>query len=98
MQGRLSRIVIAVFFAGLLAAPLIYKRVAVRYKQSLTADPSGVFARYGFRFEESAKASGIGFRHTSPKLDGKLDHIMPQVASMGAAVSIVDFDRDGLAD
>ena len=31
-------------------------------------------------------------------LDAKLSHIMPQVASMGAAVSVVDFDRDGWPD
>lgn len=36
--------------------------------------------------------------HQGPTLDPKLNHIMPQVASMGAAVSIVDFDRDGWED
>ena len=36
--------------------------------------------------------------HEGPTLDPKLAHIMPQVASMGAAVSVVDFDRDGLPD
>jgi enediyne biosynthesis protein E4 len=36
--------------------------------------------------------------HSAPMLDPKLAHIMPQVASMGAAVSVVDSDRDGLPD
>ena len=36
--------------------------------------------------------------HDAPTLDPKLAHIMPQVASMGAAVSVVDVDRDGLPD
>src|SRR5688500_20090838 len=31
-------------------------------------------------------------------LDKQFDHIMPQVASIGAVVSIVDFDRDGWSD
>jgi enediyne biosynthesis protein E4 len=31
-------------------------------------------------------------------LDAKLAHIMPEVASMGASVSVVDFDRDGWPD
>jgi enediyne biosynthesis protein E4 len=31
-------------------------------------------------------------------LDAKLGHIMQQVASMGAAVSVVDYDRDGWPD
>jgi hypothetical protein len=36
--------------------------------------------------------------HEAPTLDAKLQHIMPQVASMGAAVSVADVDRDGHAD
>ena len=55
-------------------------------------------ARYGFCFQEVAKAAGIDFTHQAPSLDPKLAHIMPQVASMGAAVSIVDVDRDGWQD
>ena len=31
-------------------------------------------------------------------LDARLAHIMPQVASMGASVSVVDFDHDGWPD
>ena len=38
------------------------------------------------------------FTHHAPNLDPKLDHIMPQVASMGASVAVADFDRDGWAD
>jgi hypothetical protein len=36
--------------------------------------------------------------HEGPTLDPKLAHIMPQVASMGAAVAVADFDRDGWQD
>ena len=36
--------------------------------------------------------------HQAPELDPRLNHIMPQVASMGASVSIVDFDHDGWPD
>src|SRR5262249_30039182 len=62
------------------------------------ADASQAMARYGFRFEEVSKPAGIRFVHQAPKLDPKLDPIMPEVASMGAAVSVVDFDRDGWDD
>ena len=31
-------------------------------------------------------------------LDKKLEHIMPLVSAMGAGVSIIDFDGDGLLD
>jgi enediyne biosynthesis protein E4 len=54
--------------------------------------------RHGFRLDESAKARGIDFVHQGPTFDARLTHIMPQVAAMGAAVAIADFDRDGLQD
>jgi hypothetical protein len=64
----------------------------------LSASPAAALSRYGFRLQEAAKGSGIEFIHQAPKLDPKLDHIMPQVASMGAAVSVADYDRDGWQD
>ncbi len=48
--------------------------------------------------KRSRSRSGIDFTHRRRELDAKLEHIMPQVASMGAAVSVVDFDRDGWQD
>ena len=55
-------------------------------------------ARYGFRLTEVSKDAGISFVHEAPTLDAKLAHIMPQVASMGAAVAIADVDADGRPD
>src|SRR6187402_2233222 len=54
--------------------------------------------RFGFQLAESAKRRGVTFVHEGPTFDAKLDHIMPQVASMGAAVAVADFDRDGWQD
>ena len=54
--------------------------------------------RFGFRLEESAKRLGVDFVHEGPTFDARLEHIMPQVASMGAAVAVADFDRDGWQD
>jgi len=45
-----------------------------------------------------ARRSGVDFTHVAPVFDARLDHIMPQVASMGAAVAVADFDRDGWQD
>jgi hypothetical protein len=100
MQSRIPRILLIAFFIGLLAFPLIYKRLAARNKvaATTTANSSTALARYGFALTESAKASGIAFKHTAPHLDAKLSHIMEQVASMGAAVSVADFNRDGWQD
>ena len=86
------RVALTLFFAALLAGPLIY-----RHRGRLTR-PAAMPVPYGFHFQESSKAAGINFKHVSPTFDPKLRHIMPQVASMGAAVSIVDFDRDGWPD
>lgn len=94
-----ARLFITILFIGLLSAPFIYKRVGLRRQAATKAKQEAAALRdYGFRFEECAKKSGIDFTHSAPKLDPKLNHIMEQIASMGAAVSIVDFDRDGWAD
>ncbi len=95
-----ARLFAAILFIGLLASPVVYKRMLAHRQAS--ADSSGqessAIAGYGFRLRECASASGIHFRHKEPTLDPRLAHIMPQIASMGAAVSVVDFDRDGWAD
>jgi enediyne biosynthesis protein E4 len=62
------------------------------------ADAAGALARYGFHLQEVSKQCGIDFKHQAPVLDARLAHIMPIVASMGAAVAVADFDRDGLPD
>jgi len=93
------RAAVILLFAAMLATPFIVRRIS-HGNSANTEVMSGttVLARYGFRLEEVAKTSGIDFTHQAPHLDSKLDHIMPEVASMGAAVSIVDFDKDGLDD
>jgi enediyne biosynthesis protein E4 len=97
-SNSVRQFLLIAFLAAQLAFPLVYKRMEARSRVSMAVDPSTALARYGFRFQESAKAAGIDFIHTSATFDPKLQHIMPQVASMGAAVSVVDFDRDGWPD
>lgn len=98
-QQPFIRAGIFVFFILLLATPIIFKRVKAHRDAAMMAqDDATAMARYGFIFKESSKAAGIDFKHVAPTLDHKLDHIMIQVASMGAAVSVVDFDRDGWDD
>src|SRR5215813_5658100 len=89
MQNRTLRIILTVFFIGLLATPFVIKRLSAS-KEATTSSTSTALTRYGLNFAEVAKASGIDFTHAAPKLDPKLDHIMTQIASMGAAVSIAD--------
>jgi hypothetical protein len=99
MNKRVARILLAVLFVALIVTPVLLRRLsAQRQKSLLTADARSALNRYGVYFEEVSHAAGVNFVHQAPTLDHKLDHIMPQVASMGAAVSIVDFDRDGWPD
>jgi enediyne biosynthesis protein E4 len=95
---RLLRLGIAAFFIALLLVPLSYRLYQQTKAPGASEGDAQALSRYGFYLQESAKASGIDFVHQAPTLDVKLSHIMEQVASMGAAVSIVDFDRDGWQD
>src|SRR5690242_15802185 len=97
-RGKTSRIVLTVIFVALLATPLVVRRLSARRNATVKLDTANALTRYGFYLQEVANPSQINFVHQAPTLDPKLNHIMPQVASMGAAVSIVDYDRDGWAD
>ena len=97
--NRIARVIVGVFFVGLLATPFMIKRISARHEVDRSkADAATALARHGFYLEEVSHAAGINFIHQAPVLDPKLGPIMPEVASMGAGVSIVDFDRDGWPD
>ncbi|MGI9165315.1 MAG: CRTAC1 family protein [Pyrinomonadaceae bacterium] len=98
-RSRIARTLLFVCFIALLATPIVVKRLAARREVAkVKLDTNSALARHGFYLEEVAQTSGVNFVHQAPTLHKQLEHIMPQVASMGAAVSIVDFDRDGWAD
>ncbi len=97
--GLLPRIVLGIIFGALVMSPIVIKRMAARRDTAKSAlDVQTSLARHGFHLEEVSRAAGVNFTHRAPTLDHKLDHIMAEVASMGASVSIVDFDRDGWPD
>jgi hypothetical protein len=97
--NRIARVILSVVFLALLVTPVVLKRLSARHAADQSKDDAkAALARHGFYLQEVAHAAGIDFVHQAPKLDPKLDSIMPEVASMGASVSIVDFDRDGWPD
>jgi len=97
--NRIARVLLAVFFVGLILTPLAIKRISARRNLDHSAgDAATALTRHGFYLQEVSHAVGINFVHQAPALDPKLEPIMPEVASMGASVSIVDFDRDGWPD
>ena len=96
---RVARAILGIIFVALLVAPLVLKRLSARRTaEKSNADAKTTLARHGFYLQEVSQAAGIQFVHHAPELDPKLNSIMPEVASMGASVSIVDFDRDGWSD
>jgi hypothetical protein len=97
--GITARVVLAILFVGMLATPLAIKQVSARREEAQAKlDEGQAIARYGFHLQEVSQQAGVHFIHQAPTLDAKLKGIMPEVASMGASVSIVDFDRDGWPD
>ncbi|HXU67161.1 MAG TPA: VCBS repeat-containing protein, partial [Casimicrobiaceae bacterium] len=100
IDQRIGRGVLAVVFVALLATPFVMRHMSARAlpQGSSQEAKAAALENYGFYFEEVAHKSGIDFVHRAPTLDPKLAPIMPEVASMGASVSIVDFDNDGWPD
>ena len=97
--GSTARIVLALVFVGLLSTPFLIRQLSARQGVALSEGAkAAAFARHGFRFDEVSRAAGVDFVHRVPTFDRTLEPIMPLMASMGAAVSIVDFDRDGWQD
>ncbi len=99
-RGPVAHIVLWVFFLGMLAMPAIMRRLSSQRRTAQAGELScqSALARYGFCFQEVSQQAGIHFVHEAPVLDPKLAGIMPEVASMGASVSIVDYNRDGWPD
>ena len=97
-RERAARMALGIFFLGVLVTPSRPGEPFLgrpRLRGRLYANAS--IERHGFHLTESR----IGRNQLHPSrslLDSKLATIMPQVASMGASVSIVDFDRDGWHD
>jgi hypothetical protein len=105
-----ARVFVIVLFIGLLVALRVLNH---RSTTGGTAEAPGVSSgsnggsapaaqasvgRHGLHLQEVSKLAGVDFVHVAPKLDSKLEHIMRQIASMGASVAVADFDRDGWQD
>jgi enediyne biosynthesis protein E4 len=85
MNRPILRLLLSTLLVALLATPVVLKRLSGRQAATgASPESAAVMARYGFLFQEVAKTAGIEFTHQAPRLDAKLEHIMPQVASMGA--------------
>ncbi len=99
-QISLARVALTLVFAAMLATPALMRHFGPQGRQPAVVhtDCQSALSRYGFCFEEVSKQAGVDFVHEAPVLYSRLNRIMPEVASMGASVSIVDYNRDGWPD
>lgn len=93
------KVSLAVVFTGLLALPVFLENRSEQGDEEPVASSMEESMRlFSFYLEEVSEQSGIRFIHQAPILDPEFAPILPQIASMGASVSICDFDRDGWND
>lgn len=97
-QKNIAKIVTIIIFVALLIGTALPSREKLFQHGDLARQKELSLKKYGFYLEPDNKAANITFKHSSPDLDAKLKNIAPQIASMGASVSIVDFDNDGWND
>jgi hypothetical protein len=98
VRQRLLWSVWASLLVGMLTGAVVINRRIADSRRAVSAASPGTSARHGFQLAEVAAARGVTFTHRTPTFDAQLAHIMPQVAAMGAAVAVADFDRDGWQD
>ncbi|MGN6213891.1 CRTAC1 family protein [Parafilimonas sp.] len=101
MGRKAAKTIAVVIFIGLLAATYLLSRGNSFANGDTVADSrqkEEALKKYGFYLEPVNKAAGITFTHICPDVDPKLEHIKMQIASMGASVSVCDFDNDGWND
>lgn len=101
MGRKAAKTIAVVIFIGLLAATYFLSRGNSFANGDTVADSrqkEEALKKYGFYLEPVNKAASITFTHICPDVDPKLEHIKMQIASMGASVSVCDFDNDGWND
>lgn len=97
-RARIIQIGVIVFFVSLLLAPAALKQFESWRAEEAPADADEIVNRYGFYLEEISQDIGVNFTHVRPQLDQKIEHINPQIASVGASVSVADVDNNGYPD
>jgi enediyne biosynthesis protein E4 len=97
-KDTIIKILVISIFIALLLVPLGMKKYDEYINSEVFEDMEAVLERYGFYLEDVTEKIGIDFVHKRPVVDEKLHHILPQIASVGASVSVADFNNDGFPD
>jgi hypothetical protein len=94
------QVVVALVFAIFLIVPIYLQLIAVAPAEKKDSQEAMSYAMeyFGFYLEDVGQEAGVDFVHQTSKLDSRLDHILPTIASTGASVSVCDFNNDGWND
>ncbi|TAN12593.1 MAG: CRTAC1 family protein [Chitinophagaceae bacterium] len=99
MQPRkVPFIITTIIFAVLLIIMALSSRPGLFHGEDTAIQKEAALKKYGFYLEPDNEQAGIHFRHESPQLDPKIKNIEHLIASMGASVSVTDFNQDGWDD
>src|SRR6056297_1687799 len=97
-KQRVIQIFVILFFVSLLLAPAAMKQFKSWQAEEVPDNADEIIDRYGFYLEEVSNEIGVDFTHVRPELDSKIEHINPQIPSVGASVSVSDVNNDGYPD
>lgn len=92
------KILVISIFITLLFIPFGMKKYDEFINTESFNDMSEVQDRYGFYLEDVTEQVGVNFTHQRAIVDDELEHILPQISSVGASVSVADFNKDGHQD
>lgn len=97
-RESITKIAVILIFLILISIPFGMKKFDEWVNYEDYSDMLDVQNRYGFYLEDITGRAGIDFEHKRAKVDEKLSHILPQISSVGASVSVADFNNDGFPD
>ena len=95
--SRLKYGSVVLMFVALFFVPELIRQLTDQTDRQQTSAEEAI-ARYGFVLQEVSQELGITFVHQRCDVDEPLKHIQPQIAAMGASVSVSDVNNDGLQD
>ncbi|WP_234572109.1 CRTAC1 family protein [Rhodohalobacter sp. 614A] len=97
-KEHVKKSVVILIFLILVSIPFGMKKYDEFVNSEKFENRQEIIDRYGFFLEDVTDEIEVDFVHKRPIVDEKLDHIAPQIASMGASVSVTDFNNDGYQD
>ncbi|MEX0647918.1 MAG: CRTAC1 family protein [Balneolaceae bacterium] len=92
------KIIVGLIFLMLLSVPYAMKKADAFFNTEFFENRSDVIERYGFYLDDVTSEAGVDFVHRRAIVDDMLHHILPQISSVGASVSVADFNNDGHPD